>query len=85
LPCEEARDLICSGVERGLKKRREIAPTAVSAPLELVVEYRFRDSWRALGRRCLYPTSGMRVVGWGGVKMIDQSLPKLWDRFIGLA
>lgn len=85
LPCEEARDLIGSGVERGLKKKSEIAPTVLSPPLELVVEYRFKDSWRALGRRCLFPTSGMRMAGWGGMKMVDQSLPKLWDRFIGLA
>jgi len=84
LPREEAHALIRSGVARGLRQRGDIPPTVFSAPLELMVDYRFRDSWRVLVRRCLYPTSGVRMAGWGRLKIVDSDLSRLWDRFLRL-
>ena len=84
-PCGEARDMIRAGVERGLSKRARLSPVVFEGPVELVVDYSLKDSWRAPARSLLQPGSGARWAGWGRLRMVDQNLIRLWDRFIGLS
>ena len=85
LPCDEVRARIRTGVRQSLEGGIRSAPVILESPFELFVKYRFKDSWRALARCLLRPRKGMWVRGWGGLRLVDSDLPRLWDRFVGLA
>jgi len=85
LSCEQSRALIRREVEIALSRTTRPAPLVFPAPFELVVDYVFKDSWRPLARCLLHPRKGVRWAGWGRLKIADDSLPRLWDRFVGLS
>lgn len=85
LSCQEAQERIREGVAKGLARRGEYEPVLPDETMELVVNYRHVDFWRAPLRRFRHPLSGLKWHGLNGLKLVGNNLPALWDRFIGLA
>lgn len=84
LPCGEARELIREEVAQSLMTRDQVAPLALEPPFTLTVDYPFKDGWRPLARVLLGRGSGLRLAGLMRLRLSDDCLPRLWDRFIGL-
>jgi D-amino peptidase len=83
LPRDEAVRLIKDGVELALKDKPSEQTAMFEPPLELSVEYRWPESWRAAAKSILRPRSG-KISGVRRLTIRGDSLQDMWDRIIGL-
>ncbi len=83
-PADIVRGEIRDGVRTALENSREIIPTVLDPPFDLTVDYRPTRFWR-VPARCLLRRKGGTWSGFRRVRIRDNNLQRLWDRFVGLS
>ncbi len=83
VPRVDAVRMIRDGVEKGLRAKSVWRPYVFERPLELAVEYRRREFFRAFCKAILRSGSGS-LTGIRTLTATGNNLPDLWDRLIGL-